>query len=163
MAGPSRLAWLDPALQPLPEQDEDELASLHHGKHSPARKIAGSRRAAKRDLKGKGKARADADFVFSRTATQGTKRGRSKGAPNYRDEEVMQLLDFVEEELPIGGIGWLRVGSRMRGWAKKHGYPSRTDKSLENKFKQVRFSLPCHQSIPVLTLSLASQNLEANW
>jgi len=64
-------------------------------------------------------------------------RGRTRGAPNYKRQEVQVLLDLVEEELPIASKGWRVVGCQFRDWAVVAGYPARTDRSLELKYKQV--------------------------
>jgi hypothetical protein len=72
--------------------------------------------------------------------TREGRRGRTRGAPNYKPREVQVLLDLVEEELPIASKGWKAVGSRFREWATAAEHPTRTDRSLELKFKQVRFS-----------------------
>lgn len=66
-------------------------------------------------------------------------RGRTRGAPNYRTQEVETLLDLVEDELPIASKGWRVVGARFRDWAIVTQAPARTDRSLELKFKQVCF------------------------
>lgn len=66
-------------------------------------------------------------------------RGRTRGSPNYKFREIEKLLDLVEEELPIASKGWRVVGSRFRDWAVIFDNPSRTDRSLELKFKQVGF------------------------
>lgn len=68
---------------------------------------------------------------------RGGKGGRTRGAINYRPKEVQVLLDLIEDELPVGAKGWKVVGSRFRDWAVTAGYPARTDRSLELKFKQV--------------------------
>ena len=64
-------------------------------------------------------------------------KGRTRGSANYRPQEVEILLDYVEAELPIGGKGWGVIGARFREWAAISECPSRTDRSLEMKFKQV--------------------------
>ena len=78
-------------------------------------------------------------------------RGRTRGSPNYKHREVEFLLDLVEEELPITSKGWRVVGSRFRDWAFISQNPSRTDRSLELKFKQVCFAsvdgVCCYPSI----------------
>lgn len=74
----------------------------------------------------------------SRTREGG--RGRTRGTPNYKPREVEVLLDLVEEELPIASKGWKVVGARFRDWAAGVKRPERTDRSLELKYKQVRFA-----------------------
>ena len=68
------------------------------------------------------------------------RRGRTRGAPNYKPREVQVLLDLVEEDLPIASKGWKLVGAQFREWAIAAEQPTRTDRSLELKFKQVGFS-----------------------
>jgi len=72
-----------------------------------------------------------------------SRRGRTRGAPNYRPREVEVLLDLVEEELPVGAKGWNVVGARFREWAAVTEHPARTDRSLEIKYKQV--GATCHR------------------
>lgn len=72
-------------------------------------------------------------------------RGRARGSPNYQRREIEKLLDLVEEELPIAAKGWRVVGLQFRDWAFVADNPTRTDRSLELKFKQVCLflSIPC--------------------
>ena len=67
-------------------------------------------------------------------------RGRTRGAPNYKPQEVQVLLGLVEEELPIASKGWRVIGSQFRDWVIFAEYPARADRSLELKYKQVCFS-----------------------
>lgn len=143
VAGPSTHAAtppIDPSLLPLPPQNTTELSQLRRA--SPVPKIAGSRRAVRRDPKGKGKAYLPPEDSYTAVHTSLGKRGRTRGAANYRDEEITQLLDLVEAELPVGSNGWADVGRNMRLWAASHGFPKRSDKSLESKYKQVRLCQP---------------------
>ena len=143
---------IDPALTAsVPHQNLQEIAQSRG--HSPARKVAGSRRPSKPDPKGKGKARAtEVDSAPTRKRKrqeiedsdddEGARapkkaRGRGAGVANYREDEVDELLEIIEDELPVGGKGWQVVGKRHRSWSKVMGRPERTDKSLENKYKQV--------------------------
>lgn len=75
--------------------------------------------------------------AYNPISSQGRTQGRARGSPNYRPREVETLLDLVEAELPVGSKGWNVVGARFREWATTTEYPSRTDRSLEVKFKQV--------------------------
>ncbi len=68
---------------------------------------------------------------------QGKQRGRPAGSGNYATEDVNMLLNFVQEELPLGSKGWKITTSRFNKWAKKANRPMRNQKSLETKFKQV--------------------------
>jgi hypothetical protein len=73
---------------------------------------------------------------------QGTKRGRPHGAGNYSSDDIKVLLDFVEEEIPLGQRGWKAIHQRFSKWAQRHRRPQRTVKSLDTKFKQVRGFTP---------------------
>jgi hypothetical protein len=89
-----------------------------------------------------------------RTERSQSRRGRTRGAPNYRPREVEVLLDLVDEELPVGAKGWNVVGARFREWAANTEHPARADRSLEIKYKQVR----CHSSFiyPSLIIDITS-------
>ena len=50
-------------------------------------------------------------------------------------------MDLVNEELPVGAKGWNVVGAHLCEWAVITEHPTRTDRSLELKFKQVGCSL----------------------
>lgn len=77
----------------------------------------------------------------------GRGQGRTRGSANYRPREIEVLLDLAEAELPVGSKGWNTVGVKFREWAAITEYPSRTDRSLEVKYKQVRpLCLPCTAS-----------------
>ena len=65
-------------------------------------------------------------------------RGRATGAHNYSSEDIDALFDILEEYLPLGGHAWNTAGDNFNTWAQENGRPSRTAKSLELKFKQVR-------------------------
>lgn len=65
-------------------------------------------------------------------------RGRTAGAHNYSPEDLDALFDILEECLPLGGHAWNSAGDEFNTWAQENGRPSRTAKSLELKFKQVR-------------------------
>ncbi|CAA7270633.1 unnamed protein product [Cyclocybe aegerita] len=150
-AGPST-AVIDPALLPLPEVLDDDLSDpvtiVKSRGHAAAKKVAGSRQ------KGKGKQRA----VLTKSRNKGkekatarkrrhasddeevevvAKRGRPKGAGNYTADEVDALLDFVEEELPLGQRGWQSIHCGFTRWARRNDAAERTLKSLETKFKQL--------------------------
>ena len=64
-------------------------------------------------------------------------RGRVVGAANYLPEDVDALLNILEEQLPLGGKGWLVAADSFFKWAEENGRPFRSAKSLELKFKQV--------------------------
>ncbi|CAA7263351.1 unnamed protein product [Cyclocybe aegerita] len=150
-ASPST-AVIDLALLPLPEVSDDDLSDpvtiVKSRGHAAAKKVAGSRQ------KGKGKQRA----VLTESRDKGkekatarkhrhasddeevevvAKRGRPKGAGNYTADEVDALLDFVEEELPLGQCGWQSIHRGFTHWARRNDAAERTLKSLETKFKQL--------------------------
>jgi hypothetical protein len=134
---------LDPALT-LPKGNDRDLRDVTVVQFSAATKTSGSRRKPKAkeganqsgDLP-KRKALADLD---SEDVDKPPKRGRPSGAGNYTDDDVTALLDFVEEELPLGQRGWNSVHAKFSKWARQHGRPDRYVKSLETKFKQVCIS-----------------------
>lgn len=66
------------------------------------------------------------------------KRGRPSGSNNYTTADTKALLDFVENELPLGQRGWQAVHAKFSEWAKELGRLVRKASSLETKFKQVR-------------------------
>jgi hypothetical protein len=145
IAGPSHIP-IDPALIPLPPPGINELERERTGTPLPVTKKGGSRHAVKADPKGKGKGRAsfNADKKRKRDDDEKGKKGRTKGAANYRDDEVQLLLDLAEAELPVGAKGWRNVGINHRQWCRENGRPERTDKSLKTKFKQVRSFYDIH-------------------
>jgi len=156
-AGPSSQGQffdIDPALQPLPVQDVEELSDLY--RHKPVSKKGGARRPIS---KGKGKAREvppsrslkrkrelssdDEDTDEDDEDAVMPKKGRARGASNYRDHELNTLFNIVEKELPISEKGWKLVAKRYAKWAEENDRPVRSYKALENKFKGlVRTSKP---------------------
>ena len=107
-------------------------------------KVAGARRPLS-EAKGKkpaitsqssnGKRRATSPLRHADVKKQ---RGRATGAHNYSSEDLDALFDILEEYLPLGGHAWNTAGDNFNTWAEENGRPSRTAKSLELKFKQVR-------------------------
>lgn len=97
-------------------------------------KVAGARRPLS-DIKGKRKAASPEPLGHADRKKQ---RGRASGAQNYSSEDLDALLDILEECLPLGGHAWNSAGDEFNTWAQENGRPSRTPKSLELKFKQVR-------------------------
>jgi hypothetical protein len=68
---------------------------------------------------------------------QKKQRGCCAGAANYSTEDIEALLDILEEQLPLGGKAWIAASDDFSKWAEENGWPVRTAKSLELKFKQV--------------------------
>lgn len=123
-------------------------------------KVAGARRLLSSSGGGNGKRRATSPLGHAVGKKQ---RGRAAGAHNYSSEDVDALLDILEESLPLGGHAWNSAGDDFNIWAQENGRPSRTAKSLELKFKQVKthfFGFGSSESDFIL---LACQNHEAYW
>ncbi|CAA7268225.1 unnamed protein product [Cyclocybe aegerita] len=150
-AGPST-AVIDPALLPLPEVSDDDLSDpvtiVKSRGHAAAKKVAGScqkgkgkQRAVLTESRDKGKEKATARKRRHASDDEEVevvaKRGRPKGAGNYTADEVDALLDFVEEELPLGQRGWQSIHRGFTRWAHRNDAAERTLKSLETKFKQL--------------------------
>ncbi|TDL21626.1 hypothetical protein BD410DRAFT_865021 [Rickenella mellea] len=143
-AGPSNIP-IDPALVPLPESDSVDAARIRGD--IPVPKVAGSRRTttSKPDPKGKGKQRRTVDEGKNKRKREEIEesgdeepkkvKGRSKGAANYRDDEIAEMLDLVEDVLPLGAKGWKVIGDKHREWARDNRRAERSDKSLELKYK----------------------------
>lgn len=144
---PQNLPFAMVSAAPLPVDDDNELPPAHKILETVAHrsvKVAGARRphSAKGKEKqggtsqsGNGKRRAISPLVH----TDGKKqRGRVTGAHNYSSEDLDALFDILEECLPLGGHAWNSAGDEFNTWAQENGRPSRTAKSLELKFKQVR-------------------------
>ncbi|KAF8074799.1 hypothetical protein FPV67DRAFT_1408578, partial [Lyophyllum atratum] len=150
---------IDPALYglpPLPDSDDEDLIdgptiAKAHGR-TPAAKVAGSRqkgkgkqRAVPSSSKGKQRASAPDSSQKRKAGTLSSdedvdepdlKRGHPRGAGNYHPDDVTELLNAVEAELPLGQRGWLAIHRRYTKWAHKHDRPD-TVKSLETKYKQL--------------------------
>jgi hypothetical protein len=137
--------------------------------HSPAVKVARSRRAKSREtlaqpseVKSKAKRKREDDSGDSSTdledsdsppQKQSAHGGRRAGAGNYQEQDIKALLKYTEKFLPIGQRGWKKVHEKYASWANVNSRPVREWKNLENKFKNV-----CHpwSIISVfLTLSIA--------
>jgi hypothetical protein len=71
------------------------------------------------------------------TRAKGSHGGRRQGAGNYKDDDINELLQLVEEELPIGGNGWKHISVCYEQWASRKGQPVHDVKALEMKFKGV--------------------------
>jgi len=68
------------------------------------------------------------------------KRGRKLGSTAYQEIELIKLLSFINEKLPIGGAGWDWVASQYNGWAKRRGHCERAAKALRCKYDAVCIS-----------------------
>ena len=137
----------------LADDDDDEPSDIRVKllqRHTPAAKVAGSRRSSVIDPKGKGKARA-ADATprgVKRKASQSKdhdskkpRGGRAQGVANYSSEDINALFEILEEVLPIGRKAWGNVKDEFASWADLNGWPVQTAKSLEAKFKQVSYCI----------------------
>lgn len=65
-------------------------------------------------------------------------KGRMPGSRNFSDEEVLHVLHWIGEKLPIGGAGWQWVAQEYNKWAVKYSYAERDHKSIKAKFDAVR-------------------------
>ncbi|KAL4079768.1 hypothetical protein J3A83DRAFT_4368612 [Scleroderma citrinum] len=63
--------------------------------------------------------------------------GCPHGVGNYSCSDMNALLDFVEEELPLGQCGWQSVAAKFNKWAVKYGQPEWKLTSLKMKYKQL--------------------------
>lgn len=118
----------------------------------PSMKVAGARRSIP-EPKGKGKiivapavsqsGKGKHKAVSPLRPANGKKQrgGRAAGITNYSVEDLDALSDILEERLPLGGHAWNSAADEYNVWAQENGRPSRTAKSLELKFKQVRIYL----------------------
>ena len=169
---------IDPALVPLPSDRDDNLIVPSSIAQSQGRaaspKIAGSRRPGKgattsssvnKSRVSKGKEKENIGVQRSKKRQQDVidlddeeetkaKRGRPQGAGNYSVGDMTALLNYVEEELPLGQRGWAVVATKFNKWAAKHGRPDRKITSLETKFKQVRNRCLSPSSISDVVLQL---------
>jgi hypothetical protein len=132
----------------LPADNDDDLPSAHKiletvahrsmkvaGARRPLSEAKGKEKLAATSQSSKGKRRAASPLGHVDVKKQ---RGRTTGAHNYSSEDLDALLDVLEECLPLGGHAWNSAGDDFNTWAQENGRPSRTAKSLELKFKQVR-------------------------
>lgn len=116
------------------------------GAKSGARSAAGATAA-----KGKGKA------TSASVGTDARYTGRQPGAQNYTDDDLSQLLDLVDDVLPIGQANWHAICADFNAWAMANGRPIRTYKPLKTKYESVCFALPSYLSVTFIrcTLQLA--------
>jgi hypothetical protein len=156
----SRLA-LGPAQIPLPDLPDtdlrDPVAIAGARGYAPAVRTAGTcHKAAPQGNKGKGKENTERTLKHAHAAEgneddprAGAKHGRPSGSNNYSPADIQVLLDFVEDERPLGQKGWQMIHSKYSEWARSQGHPPRKAMSLETKFKQV--SLTFKHFYPHLT------------
>ncbi|KAJ7277227.1 hypothetical protein C8J57DRAFT_1222969 [Mycena rebaudengoi] len=121
---------IDPALISLPDGTD---LNLTHGPTvakamgvKPVGRIAGSRRKGKEPADPKGKKRQRGCSGSEDDSEPAAKRGRPDGSGNYHKEDTDKLLD----------LGWKEIYSTFNRWAVLNGRTKRSQKSLENKFKQ---------------------------
>jgi len=67
------------------------------------------------------------------------KQGHPCGAGNYSVDNISALLDKVEAEFPLGKCRWQTIHKSYTHWAHTNICQEHTIKSIETKFKQVRF------------------------
>ncbi|KAG1868350.1 hypothetical protein DFJ58DRAFT_723609 [Suillus subalutaceus] len=126
----SRLV-LGPAQIPLPDSPDRDLrdpVAIAEARGKQRQGKENTERAPKR-------ARAAEDDEDDPRA--GAKRGRPSGSNNYSPTDIQVLLDFVEDECPLGQKGWQAIHSKYSEWARDHERPPRKAMSLETKFKQL--------------------------
>ncbi|KAJ7657588.1 hypothetical protein B0H17DRAFT_1145827 [Mycena rosella] len=135
---PSHL--IDPALLPLPEDDDRDLSEPSVIAQSRGLKAAPKIAGARRKTKDKGKKRqhysSDEDDDSEGRAPV-AKRGHPQGSSNFSKEETKHILDLIEKELPLGPKGWKPIYKKHAKWSQKHGRPERGGKSLGTKYKQL--------------------------
>lgn len=78
-------------------------------------------------MKGKGKAR----------ATPKGCGGHQQGATNFTEVATMELLNVVENILPIGGDSWTAVQNEYNKFAKLNGQPEWDGCLLKQKYEKV--------------------------
>ncbi|KAG1729880.1 uncharacterized protein EDB91DRAFT_1252923 [Suillus paluster] len=134
---------------PLPDSPDRELhdpvAIAKAQGYAPAISTAGARRkTAAKANKGKGKENTDHAPKHTCAAEDnkddprpGAKCSWSSGSNNYSVTDIQVLLDFVEDECPLGQKGWQAIHLKYSEWARKHKRPPRKAMSLETKFKQL--------------------------
>jgi hypothetical protein len=147
---------IDPALQPLPEEDDEDFPSVETllaQKGKPTAKIAG---ACRPSSKARGKQRAIDEVPSSKSAKRKATAAHSKepelkkshgctaGTPNYSFNDVDALMDILEVLQPLGAKAWNSASGEFNLWAEENGHPTRSAKSLENKFKQVCLPFICN-------------------
>jgi hypothetical protein len=103
----------------------------------PASKTGGYRHSDPKS-KGKDKVKAtDDDDTTSHKHKRVAPKGRASGAANYTEEDYNILFPILREHKPIGQQKWATVTEEYNEQAEEIGRPTRLQKSLETKFKQV--------------------------
>ncbi|KAG1858732.1 hypothetical protein DFJ58DRAFT_726512 [Suillus subalutaceus] len=146
-------AYQDPVHIPLPDSPDRDLCNPlmiaeSHG-YMPAIKAGGAHhKTVTKATKGKGKDKentnmngGDCPQKHARALEDDeddprAKRGRPHSSNNYSSADVKALLDFVEDELPLGQKGWQAIHLKFTQWASRNEHPHRKAQSLETKFKQ---------------------------
>jgi hypothetical protein len=65
------------------------------------------------------------------------KRGRKPGSVSYQTVELIRLLRYINEKLPIGNAGWDWVAEKYNKWAKENGFVERVGRALRCKYDAV--------------------------
>ncbi|KAF9029494.1 hypothetical protein BDP27DRAFT_1436582 [Rhodocollybia butyracea] len=103
----------------------------------PASKTGGYRHSDLKPTKGKGKGKAADEEDTGRKRKQVTQKGRSNGAANYTKDDYNILFPILRHHKPIGQRKWATVTEEFNERAEEIGRPTRFQKSLETKFKQL--------------------------
>ncbi|KAJ7699562.1 hypothetical protein B0H17DRAFT_1048941 [Mycena rosella] len=134
---------IDPRLLPLPYSDDHDLtdpATIARARGLvPAKKVDGSHRSkASKPDEGKKRARdSGSDDSDDDGAAPAPKRSRPSGSGNYSRDDVNALFTLIEKELPLGQRGWKEVHRRYKHYCAAKKRPKRSEKLLENKYKQM--------------------------
>jgi hypothetical protein len=121
---------LGPAQIPLPDSPDTDLCDPMaiagaHG-YAPAVRTAGT--CHKAAPQGKGKENTECTLKRAHAAEgneddprAGAKRGWPSGSSNYSPADIQVLLDFVEDESPLGQKGWQMIHLKYSEWARSQG------------------------------------------
>ncbi|CAK5267782.1 unnamed protein product [Mycena citricolor] len=77
----------------------------------------------------------ESDNDNSKSAAKRKSSGRTNGSGNYANDHVMGMLNVVEDVEPAGGNGWKEVARLYNIRAEEEGWPTRTQESLQRKYK----------------------------
>ncbi|KAF9070926.1 hypothetical protein BDP27DRAFT_1419450 [Rhodocollybia butyracea] len=83
------------------------------------------------------KATDDEDTPVGSKRKRASQKGRSSGAANYTEDDYNILFPLLRHHKPIGQRKWATVTEEYNEQAEEIGRPTRLQKSLETKFKQL--------------------------